>query len=357
MGSEGLGLEFRSEHDVAGSRHPTPVQPAAQGRNDSGHAQLDARPQPVVFIAGIGRSGSTLLDRMLGQATGWFSVGEVVHLWTRGLMANERCACGVIFRDCPVWSEIGKHAFGGWEQVDPMAINHMRLAVERDRHIPLLLYPRLRPGFLEDVMTYTELISRVYEAARVVTGASVIVDSSKHVPAALALRLNPGLDLRVVHLVRDSRGVAYSWSKAVSRPATSGETLMTRWSPVETSLRYLAYNTLLSRIFADEALQVRYEDLVANPRAIAGSIIEWLGLGPDGLESIKANGSVAFGTSHGISGNPMRFTTGPVDLAVDDEWMRSMSVADRFLVTLLTFPSLMRYRYHLRPEVRRAPGS
>lgn len=334
-----------------------PDQSARRAMNNAEFEDSGPRPHPVVFIAGIGRSGSTLLDRMLGQANGWFSVGEVVHLWTRGLMANERCACGVIFRDCPVWSEIGKHAFGGWEQVDPAGINLMRMAVERDRHIPFLLNPRLKPGFLEDVITYTELVSRVYEAARVVTGASVIVDSSKHVPAALALRLNPGLDLRIVHLVRDSRGVAYSWSKAVSRPATSGQTLMTRWSPMETSLRYLAYNTLLSRIFDGEALQIRYEDLVDDPRGIAGSITEWLGSDSDGLDSIMAGGSVAFGPSHGISGNPMRFTTGPVELAVDDEWMRSMSVPDRFLVTLLTLPSLMRYRYHLLPEVRREPGS
>ncbi|WP_420910932.1 sulfotransferase [Thermus thermophilus] len=34
----------------------------------------------VVFIGGYGRSGSTLLDRMLGQVEGFVSVGELRHI-------------------------------------------------------------------------------------------------------------------------------------------------------------------------------------------------------------------------------------------------------------------------------------
>jgi len=48
----------------------------------------------VLFIGGLGRSGSTLLDRMLGRLDDVWSVGELVHLWERGLSQNNRCGCG-----------------------------------------------------------------------------------------------------------------------------------------------------------------------------------------------------------------------------------------------------------------------
>ena len=42
----------------------------------------------VLYIGGMGRSGSTLVDRVLGQAPGVCSVGELVFLWERGVLAN-----------------------------------------------------------------------------------------------------------------------------------------------------------------------------------------------------------------------------------------------------------------------------
>jgi hypothetical protein len=35
----------------------------------------------VAYIVGSGRSGSTLLDLMLGRLDGWFSMGEFRHFW------------------------------------------------------------------------------------------------------------------------------------------------------------------------------------------------------------------------------------------------------------------------------------
>ena len=46
------------------------------------------------------------------------------------------------------------------------------------------------------------------------TGTEIVVDSSKHPSLAFCLRTSD-VDLRVVHVVRDIRGVAYSWSKTI----------------------------------------------------------------------------------------------------------------------------------------------
>ena len=53
-------------------------------------------------------------------------------------------------------------------------------------------------------------------------------------------------------------------------------------------------------------------------------------------------------TTHSVSGNPNRFGTGEVELRADEEWRRAMRTVDRGLVTALTWPLLLRYRYPLR---------
>ena len=60
----------------------------------------------VLYVAGSGRSGSTILGNILGGVEGFFSVGELRLIWERGLIRNWLCGCGVSFRECPVWSEV-----------------------------------------------------------------------------------------------------------------------------------------------------------------------------------------------------------------------------------------------------------
>ena len=60
-------------------------------------------------------------------------------------------------------------------------------------------------------------------AAARVAGASVVIDSSKHSALAHCLRWSNAIELRVLQVVRDPRGVAYSWTKRVDRPETDGE--------------------------------------------------------------------------------------------------------------------------------------
>jgi hypothetical protein len=40
-------------------------------------------------------------------------VGELAYILERGLVENRLCSCGVPFRECPVWLEVLKQAFGG----------------------------------------------------------------------------------------------------------------------------------------------------------------------------------------------------------------------------------------------------
>src|SRR5262249_4578629 len=145
-------------------------------------------------------------------------LGEVVHLWRRGVTADERCGCGQSFSQCSFWREVGARAFGGWDHVDVRALAAARREADRLWRIPHLLLG----GRHEPVDSAARLLAdhhrRVYDAAGAVSDAAAVVDSSKHPSLAWCLRLDAGIDLRVVHVIRDSRGVAHSWTRTVERP-------------------------------------------------------------------------------------------------------------------------------------------
>src|SRR2546430_13569347 len=88
----------------------------------------------VLYIGGLGRSGTTLLERLLGELPGACALGEVVHLWQRDVIDNERCACGRPFSACEFWRAVGERAFdgGGWSTVDASRLVQLVGAVGRN---------------------------------------------------------------------------------------------------------------------------------------------------------------------------------------------------------------------------------
>lgn len=307
----------------------------------------------VLYVGGWGRSGSTLLDRMLGQLPGFCSLGEVREIWQHGVKENRPCGCGEPFLACPFWIDVGRKAFGGWDRLDIDQVLRLRYSIDRPWYVPALLAWR-RPEADSPLGRYLALLGRLYRAIHSVSGANVIVDSSKLPSHALLLRKVPGVDLRMVHLVRDSRGVAFSWKKQVRNRVTSGEaTYMERYGPVSASLRYVLYNSLTRLVGAIGVpyQRARYEDLVAEPserlRAIARHAEPW---NDDMHLGFVENGHVRLEPNHTADGNEMRFAVGDVKIRLDDEWGRGMDRLDRVIVTTLTSPLLVLYRYGLRPS-------
>lgn len=306
----------------------------------------------VLFLGGLGRSGTTLLERVVGELPSMVALGEVVHLWERSLIHDEPCGCGERFSACPFWRQVGKTAFGDWSRVDPQRVLHLRGLVDRTRYIPLLArrsLPQKLTGHLDEYLDYYQ---RLYAAARVVSGASVVVDSSKHPSLAFCLRHGGGIDLRVAHCVRDSRAVAYSWTKQVARPeSAAGDNFMTQWSPTKTSMYWDAHNAAFEalRYLGTPTLLLRYETFVAHPRATAKSVAEFAGVSapPDSMSFVEDH-QVVLSAGHTTSGNPMRFKTGPVPIRADEKWRQSLPVSRQRMVTALTLPLLHRYGYPMR---------
>jgi hypothetical protein len=307
----------------------------------------------VLYIAGSGRSGSTVLDRILGQLDGFFSAGELENLWQRGMLAGRKCGCGEPFGACPVWTAVLGDAFGGPDGVDARRMVALGRRRTRPAQVPGALAGRPRrpdPGTVE----YQRTLERLYLAIQRQTGCRVIVDSSKSPLYARLLAGIPSIELYLVHLVRDPRATAYSFQRRKRLPDFGDERLMQRQPPLTSARRWglwQAATELLWRGRPDRYLRVRYEDFVRAPAEVVGRVAELVGERPAELP-FQSDATVWLGPTHSVSGNPNRFATGPVEVRPDDQWVERMGRADRLLVTAVTWPLLLHYRYRLRPVGR-----
>lgn len=319
-------------------------------RRPQGSAEPPIR---LLYVGGCGRSGSTLLDRALGQVPGICAVGEVVHLWHRGLMEDHLCGCGAPFSGCSFWTEVGRVAFGGWGEIDAGALRELQRSVDRNRFIPLMLARGWAPAYRRRLFRYGEHLARLYRAIAEVSGADIIVDSSKHASYAYLLREVPGVDLRVIHLVRDPRGVAYSWTKEIRKPeVTDRVELMPRYHPGRMAFRYLAYNGAFHvlRWLGVPTHFVRYEDLVARPEQHLPAILRFAGLEGAALRFIDRR-TIELEPTHSVAGNPMRFRQGRLELRTDEAWRTEMDPGLAMAVGVLTWPLRCAYRYRRAAHV------
>ena len=303
----------------------------------------------VLYVVGLGRSGSTILSNSLGQIPGFFSGGELNFIWRHNVIENRLCGCGRPFRECPVWTKVMDEAFGGMDRVDPREMMRLQALGTRTRHIPMMLTEGGRRSLAGRLEKFLISYGRLYEAIGTATGSRVVVDSSKEPAHGFAMSMVPGVDLYALHLVRDPRAAAYSWSKKKPQPDTDTREYMVRFSPTKSSALWDSWNAsaeTLWRRATQRYLRLRYEDFVADPRKSFEKILALVGEA-DAEPPLLGEREVKLGVSHTVSGNPNRFETGAVELRTDHEWISKMTPRDKALVTALTLPLLTHYRYHL----------
>ena len=304
----------------------------------------------VIAIIGRGRSGSTILDNSLGELEGFFSAGQLHVLWKRMLMGFT-CGCGKPVAECELWSAVNAASLNDpvTGPIDPSQVVAWQAEVVRLRYTRRL--SKASEGYSDwpALSGYAGVLSRVYQSLAKLTGARVIVDSSKRPAVGALLRALPGVSPYVVHLVRDPRAVAYSYK----RIKTTVDREMKREGSVENSLRYVYRNLASHRVrrgyMSDRSTLLRYEDFITRPTETLHRISELVGESPARLP-VDGDGVVTLTPNHTAGGNPSRFKTGRIELRLDNEWIARQKPGDRRTITALTLPLLKSYGYPFVPH-------
>jgi hypothetical protein len=314
----------------------------------------------VLSIVGPGRSGTTILAGILGSVEGVVDVGELRWLWRRGLLERRTCGCGLPVDECPLWSAVVADVVAGRSRTTADVATEVAAAqdllISRRHRLRVIRSAATGADWppLEPVRTATAQLVR---AVAEVTGARVVVDSSKRAQDAAVLTGLPDVDHYVLHMVRDPRAVAFSWGKQDKTIRVAGGTRamgsrgllssVSRW--MENGLGATA---LRPHLPAQRWMSLRYEDFAAHPRATVSRILDFLG--EDGVPPFVDDDSVVLDVNHTVAGNPNRFSVGKVRIRLDDEWRRSMPRHRQFLVQALTWPLRLRFRRSFNGEPARS---
>lgn len=313
----------------------------------------------VLSIVGTGRSGTTVLAAILGQTAGVFNAGELHWVWGRSLSEQRPCGCGLAPAACPIWSRVVEAALGvppaeqagaaGARRTASISDWERELTARRNRG-RLLRNPGTAATGWPALQQMQQVTAQLYASLVDVTGARVVVDSSKRPEDAAVLagmsRAGMGeIDHYVLHVVRDPRAVVFSWSRPKASP--DGSTVMRQIRPSKVVLAWMENNAgaeLLRRHVPPERwLFTRYEDFVARPRdtvrAIGGFIDE------DVAAPFVSADTVQLAGNHSLLGNPDRFRTGAVRIAPDEQWRERLPRRRQLAVQAATLPLLRRYGY------------
>jgi hypothetical protein len=306
----------------------------------------------VLSIIGAHRSGSTVLDRVLGLLDGFLCTGELRFFFLRSA-GTGYCGCGKLLRDCDFWSKIHDTVMvNGGVRLDPVQIRAWQEDELRSRSIWRIL--RRHPRSTADwpaLAGYIDAFGRLYRAIAEVSGARVIVDSSKVPKHAAVLESIPGITPYYIHLVRDPRGVAYSWERQKRYPHSNA--LTKHYSTTYSVARWAGMNILSEVVCRSRGKQrsfrVRYEDFVRHPAktlADIGRVVD------EHVETsvVADDGTVEFQLDHTVEGNPDRIDTGRGRLREDTKWVRCLTPSQKLLATSIGLPLILRYGYRVIPR-------
>jgi hypothetical protein len=230
--------------------------PFARAENVSGDETIK-----VIYVSGAARSGSTIVGVTLGNWPGVFFAGELDRwLRLRGVPNSDRSDVREF------WTRVSSHLSRSCKEI-PYGDSAWR-ALE---HSSALVRPsawrqarQLRPR-------YTGFSFSLLRSIQAISGCEAIVDTSHYPLRARELRRMPSVDVTLIWLVRDPRGVVASFRK----PEASGTK-----SPMASNV-YLFFTNLVAAIvfFTHPRRQrffVSYEDFIKAPddslSAIVGAV-------------------------------------------------------------------------------------
>ena len=309
----------------------------------------------LVYIASIGRSGSTLLESMLGAHSQIQTMGEL-HIWTHEIEGGgvRPCSCGQYVQNCLFWSEMSR-------RVDPLNQKGPGVSFFREKHNAgrTLRLNRLKSFDREyqpvekeqaEIDAYgknnLEIFDNFLSLMKEQEGESPqwIVDASKD-PYRLLWLIRSGLfNIKVIHMVKNPNAFIYSVTKHLLKEGEGFNLHKRLYFTARQSMAWIVQNALFSRIAAnflssEDYLLLTYEEFASAPHKAFEQVCETIGCPyePQAVDSFRQ------GSVHTIAGNPMRYET--KGIVLDEKWKTRLPKSSKTLASFLTSSVKSRYGY------------
>lgn len=299
----------------------------------------------IIYIVGSGRSGSTLVDRILGTSSGAVSMNEIYRLWMEDQFYDRKCGCGKKFRECNFWQRVRHHIPEEKNFVSQLL--SLKEKVDHTRFFWKIYAGAYGAQFKRLLTEYKQKLSVLYGAISRASGGKAIVDSSKVSSRALILSEMESTDVEFVHLIRDSRAVSYAWANRVKTDPSLEDKTLDHHSVWWTALKWISVN-LSAQCLETRGRYVRllYEDFVNAPYEATQRVASDLNFIDQGSIAFTDRRTVEMPEVHSMSGNPQRFDTGQVEIRNKGvKWKEEMSVWAYLYTTAVTWPFLLKYGY------------
>jgi hypothetical protein len=293
---------------------------------------MDNEIQPdstVGFIAGSGRSGSTLLAMMLGANSEAFAVGEI-DIFIEKILSGESCTCMKSIPECPVWGQVlGQGEDAATEKV-PATLNSRDKMTKIWGLITAIIGGRPANTKISEVQKAWSLLDEV----GLQTNRRVIIDASKGLLRVAKLATVHPQRIKVIHLFRDVRGFVTSSSTPRMVSAPDGREGKTRvLSKVEATANWLIHNILVYLYgwicLKDRYFLLSYEGLISEPERNLKALCAFCGLN----YQKQMLPPLDFKEFHLLGGNHSRFG-GYDSLKLDEKWKRKLSFREKLLISV-----------------------
>jgi hypothetical protein len=323
---------------------------------------INEYPIKVVYIAGVGRSGTTLLSLLLNEIQSYHSVGELRYLFNKLFRDDQFCGCGKPLNECKFWRSIIFEDPSITDRVESSQLNEhinelrrLRYSVDKARNLPTwflmnkINFLKMPPSF----MLYAKHLEDLYKSIMLESKCNVIVDSSKKANFAFILSSCANIQLYVIHLVRDARAVTYSYQrKKIRKELPNSSEYMSIHNPYKVFSMWTFRNLLIEQVkrINPNYIRVTYENLVNNPINTLATIDSFVNDTPtqisrQSISTLFQGSNIILRENHTLNGNPMRFDNNKITIKSDDEWKDKLTNKDKNLITNLNFFLLSRYGY------------
>lgn len=291
---------------------------------------------PLIYILSSGRSGSTLLDILLGLHTDIWTMGEVQILPIEIREDRQPCGCGESVLRCDFWSPILAETSLNQDNypIDYFREQHTGGKAVRLAHIFDMLFLQKpsnshQTGTLQYATANHQCLSTIKQRATAYRKAEIswLVDSSKDVYRLFWLNSSNLFDIRVIFLTKDPRAFVYSMTKNNQQDYTKMLRMAIRWQIENTLFQFLCKHIMSENGF----LHVRYEDLALKPGETISKIGSLLELD---FTDIDLNSFKEY-ENHAIAGNPMRHDQKRNKIILDEKWRTQQPVINQRIISML----------------------